>query len=169
MKENTMSYEEAWTKLQADYLVSLGVIFKFIEERMGAQALADFEKSEVERYKDQFRGLVASIAAMLEKVAPGATFKHKMRAVMHEFQWFLGIGNLTLVELEDDHAIGRLAKCPYEEALKTAPTPLGFGRELYCRTQCNMYVKGVCKEVLGFDLSFAPQKVGCVYTARRLP
>ncbi len=167
-KIHEMSYKEAWEKLQADYLVSLGVIFKFIKDRFGEQALVDFENSEVERYKSHLHGFAARLATALEKVAPGLVFKEKMREVAREFQWFLGVGNMRIVELNSDHALAEL-KCPFEQALKSSPTDLGFGRELYCKYQCNTYASGVCKHVLGFELVCEPQPEGrCLYKARRL-
>jgi hypothetical protein len=162
-----MDYKEAWEKVQADYLITTGVVYNYVKGSYGEDSLLEFLESDVSRYKEYFKGFVATLASILEKLAPGKAFEKKIKEVAHEFQWFLGIGNVKLLELNTEKAVVELGYCPYEKAISAAPKGFGLDRNFFCKYQCNVFMKGFCREVLGFEISFEPQKKGCIYRASR--
>lgn len=164
----TMEYKEAWEKCNADYLSTTGAVYKYILDRYGEDDLIEFLEKEVIRYKEYYSSLTNTFATILEKLAPGMVFDKKIQEVGYEFQWFLGVDNMEITELDTEKGIGKLKFCPYEKAITADPKGLDIDREFYCKYQCNIYMRGFCKAVLGFDLTFEPQETGCVYNIERV-
>lgn len=163
-----MDYKEAWEKIQSDYLITTGVMYRYLLNTYGEEMLVNFLQSEVSRYKEYFKGFVAQLANVLEKLAPGKAFEKKMKEIAYEFQWFLGVDNMEILELDTEKSVAVLKYCPYERAFSKAPKGFDLQRDFCCKYQCEIYMKGFCRELLGFEISFEPQPLGCIYRARRI-
>lgn len=163
-----MPYQEAWRKCQEDYLVAVGCLYKHILEKYGEEALIKYlEEVEVERFRKYLKKTVSRMARMLAGLAPGKAFEEKMKSIGYEFQFFLGVNNITTEELDGEKAVARLLECPYQKALLGAPKGLGLTRDFYCKYQCGYYIKKICEDVLEFSIEFDPQEKGCIYRASR--
>ena len=91
-KVETMPYQQAWEKMQGDYLVAMGVLYRYLMDTYGEQGLIDYlNKVEIDRFRKYFKGFTTSLGSILEKVAPGKMFERKMREIAKEFQFFLGV------------------------------------------------------------------------------
>jgi hypothetical protein len=166
-KVKDMDYKEAWGKCQTDYLVTTGAMYKYLKDTYGEETLVKFLESDASRYKNYFKGFVAKLAHLFEMVAPGKAFEQKMREVAKEFQWYLGVGNIKILELNSEKSVAEIKLCPYERALVSVPKGLDIDRDFYCTYQCNVFMKEFCKEVLGFEISFEPKGEGCIYRTQR--
>lgn len=59
-------------------------------------------------------------------------------------------------------------ECPYAKATSKAPEEIRTERDIYCKYQCGVYIKGICEQVLGFGISFEPKEVECIYRVKRI-
>lgn len=163
-----MPYEEAWRKAQEDYLVAIGCLYNHLLEEYGEEALIKYlEEIEVGRFKKYFQETVSGMARALANLAPGKAFEEKMKSIGYEFQFFLGVNNIEMEELDQEKAVARLLECPYQRAIQNTPADLGLTRDLYCKYQCGHYIKKLCEDVLGFSIDFDPQEKGCIYRINR--
>jgi len=168
-KVETMPYPQAWEKMQEDYLVAMGVLYRYLKDTYGEQGLIDYlNKVEIDRFRKYFKGFTISLAGMLGKVAPGKMFERKMREIAREFQFFLGVDNIEILELNPEKGIARVKECPYAKANSKAPEEIRTERDIYCKYQCGVYLKGLCEQVLGFGISFEPKEVECIYKIKRI-
>lgn len=166
----TMPYQEAWQKCQEDYLVAIGCLYKHLLEKYDEETLIEYlEEVEVERFRKYFEETVSRIAKMVSSLAPGKAFKEKMKSIGHEFQFFLGVNNIEIEELDGEKAVAHLVECPYQKALENAPggEELDLSRSFYCKYQCRVYLKKICENILGFSVKFDPQEKGCIYKISR--
>ena len=167
-KIKEISYKEAWEKLISDYMVSMGNLYKHLKNTYGEEGLVSYLKNvEIKRFREYFKSFTSKMESFLGKIAPGKAFQEKMLGIANEFQFFLGVGNIEVLELDSEKGVARLKYCPYQRASLTAPERVRTEREFYCKYQCGVYIKGVCEEVLGFNISFEPQKEGCIYRVSR--
>jgi len=168
-KVETMPYQEAWEKMQGDYLVAMGVLYRYLKDTYGEQGLIDYlNRVEIDRFRKYFKGFTTSLATILEKVAPGKMFERKMREIAREFQFFLGVDNIEILELDSEKGVARMKECPYAKATSKALEEIRTERDIYCKYQCGVYIKGICEQVLGFGISFEPKEVECIYRVKRI-
>ena len=56
-KVETMPYQEAWEKMQGDYLVAMGVLYRYLMDTYGEQGLIDYlNKVEIDRFRSLSSG-----------------------------------------------------------------------------------------------------------------
>ncbi|MFH0732630.1 MAG: hypothetical protein V2A72_06910 [Candidatus Omnitrophota bacterium] len=164
-----MPYKEAWEKLQKDYFLSIGFLYKHLKEKYKEEGLLKYLKDvEVERFRRYYQTFSTKLAGILEKIAPGEVFEKKITEIVNEFQFFLGVGNIEIVDLDSEKATVKIKQCPYAKANEDAPKDLKTPKELYCRFQCNGYIKDICNDVMGFDIGFEPKEIECIYKIRRI-
>ena len=94
-------------------------------------------------------------------------FEKKINEIAKEFQFFLGNGNLELIELNSDTATIKVKECPYAKANIDGPKEMKVPRELYCKFQCNGYIKDISDRVLNISIDFEPKEIACIYKIRR--
>jgi len=168
-KVESMPYQEAWEKLQQDYFVAMGVLYRYLKDTYGEQGLIDYlNKVEIDRFRKYFKAFRTSLGSILEKVAPGKMFEREAIELAREFQFFLGVDNIDMLELNSKKGVARVKECPYARANSTAPEEVKTEREIYCKYQCGVYIKGICEQVLGIGISFEPKGVECIYSVKRI-
>lgn len=163
-----MPYKEAWEKLQKDYFLAMGYLYRYMDEKDGENKVFDYLREvEVERFRKYYQTFSVKLVGILEKVLPAQVFEKKVEEVVKEFQFFIGVGNIEIQELNQDTGIVKIKECPYVKANADAPANVKVTRDIYCKFQCNGYIKDICNDVMGIAIEFAPGKVECIYTIRR--
>ncbi len=163
-----MAYKEAWEKLQKDYFLAIGYMYRYMKDKYGEDKTFEYLRDvEVERFRKYYQTFSTKLAGILEKVFPAQTFERKMTEIVKEFQFFLGVGNIQMLELDSNGGVLKIKECPYAKANIDAPSDLKVPKEVYCKFQCNGYIKDICNEVMGLDISFEPKEVECIYKVKR--
>ena len=139
-----------------------------MKDKYGEEKVFQYLKDvEVERFKRYYRTFATQLAGIVEKVLPAQIFEKKMMEIVKEFQFFLGIGNIEIMELNSEKAIAKIKQCPYAKANADGPVDLKVPREIYCKFQCNGYIKDIADQAMNLNISFEPKEVECVYTISR--
>jgi len=167
-KISGMPYKEAWEKLQKDYFLAIGYMYRYMKDKYGDDAVIEYlQEVEVERFRRYYQTFAAKLAGILEKIVPAQVFEKKVVEIVKEFQFFLGNGNLELLELDSEKATIKVKECPYVKANIDGFKDLKVPREIYCKFQCNGYIKDISNQVMKMDISFEPKEVECIYKVKR--
>jgi len=164
-----MPHKEAWEKLQKDYFLAIGYMYRYMKDEYSDEEVFKYLREvEVPRFKRYYQTFATKLANILEKVAPGQVFERKMVEITKEFQFFIGVGNVEIIELDSEKAKIRVKECPYAKANADGPKDMKVPREVYCKFQCNGYMKDICTNVMNIGISFEPREIGCIYNIKRV-
>lgn len=164
-----MPHKEAWEKLQKDYFLAIGYMYRYMRDKSGDEEVLKYLRDvEVARFKRYYQTFATKLTGILEKIAPAQVFERKIMEVINEFQFFIGIGNIEVIDLSSERAKIRVKECPYAKANADGPKDLKVPREVYCKFQCNGYMKDICDKVMNVGISFEPKEVECIYSIKRI-
>lgn len=168
-KINAMPHKEALEKLQKDYFLAIGYMYRYMKDKYGDEEIFKYLRDvEVPRFKRYYQTFATKLADILGKIAPGQIFERKIKEIVNEFQFFIGVGNAEIIELDSETAKIRIRECPYAKANADGPKDMKVPRELYCKFQCNGYMKDICTKVMNIGINFEPEQIGCTYNITRI-
>jgi len=168
MKVKKMSYKEAYKHLLETFVMNIGSFLNFML-KIDEKKLVDYLKEEAQKFEYQYNKSFSPFGRFLTEAIPdNIVFPMKIKKVVEGFQFFLGVGNLEILEISSKEGLIQVKQCLFKKVVREAPQELNLKESHFCNYQCKEYLRELCEKVFKIGIDFHPQEKGCILKVKSI-